>query len=85
MMIRHSQPYMLIVFVAGLILIGIVLATLHHFVVLFYNMSYQNEYVLHEPYQTFFRRMRTLWVLLPVAVGIGLTALMVIKSHQREY
>jgi hypothetical protein len=84
MLIRNSQPYVLLVLIGGLLIVGVAMAVLHSLVAYFYNASFSDVYLTDPVYQVFFRRMKTLWVVLPVTIGIGLFVWGLIKAHQRE-
>jgi len=84
MLIRKSQPYVFLVIIGGLIMVGFSMAILHGLVAYFYNASFADSSLIDPVYQTFFRRTKTLWVSLPVFIGIGLFIWGIIKAHQRE-
>jgi len=83
MKIRKSQPYVFLVFILAIFIIGFAYVVLTKPMQVTYNRFYNESFLEDEVYQTFYIRSKTIWnwVLLPCAVALILWA--IIKMQEK--
>lgn len=81
---RQSQPYIFLLFIVAIIVLGIAISVLMKPVSDIYNWTHNETIVQQDDYQEFFTRSRTLWIWLPVILAIGLVIWAFIKAHQKN-
>jgi len=84
MNVRHSQAYVVIVFLLGIVLVGFAISVLMEPLGTVYNGTYNKTSVQDDSYQQFFTRSQTIWVWLPVVLAFGLIFWALMKGHERQ-
>lgn len=84
MKIRHSGAYPFLIFLLGIILIGFTVSVLMKPIGDMYSATYNKSEVQDDSYQQFYTRTTTIWIWLPVVLGLGLLFWVLAKSHERE-
>ena len=81
---RNSQPYVLIVFVLGLFMIGLIYVLMMKPMEMIYNDYTASETVLQEDvYQNFLNQSRTIFLWAPFVILLGLVIWALIESHRK--
>lgn len=80
--IRKAQPYVFIIFIIGIFIIGLTISILMKPLGLIYNTTVNETEVQEDIYQTFYTRTHTTWIWAPVIIGAGLILWLIIKSNE---
>ena len=82
--IRNSQPFILLVYLASIFIIGIAYIILNEQVRFFYNRSFNDTFTTQGDYQQFYMRAKTIWTWLPLMLMLPFVLWMFVKSVKRE-
>jgi len=82
--IRKSSPWIAVVYIIAIIMIGFAFSVLMKPAKVVYDASYVNENVQDDIYQNFYTRSRTVFVWLPLIVAIPVLLWILIKSHEKD-
>jgi hypothetical protein len=82
--LRNGQPFVYIVLLLGIFVIGFAYVILSKPMATVYNMVFNNSVMMNDTYQTFFSQTKTIWdfILLPIAIALIIWA--IIKIQQRD-
>ena len=82
--IRKSQPFVYLVVILGIFVLGFAYIILSKPMSLVYNSVFNRSELMNETYQTFFTQTKTIWnfILLPCAIALIIWA--IIKIQQRD-
>ncbi len=81
--IRNGQPFVILTFLASLLIVGILLAVISPQLAKFYNDNHNDTSVMNEDAQLFFRRSKTIWLWAPVVVAVGFILRVIIKANEK--
>jgi len=81
---KKSQAFVVLIFLIGMIIIGLTISILMKPMKAVHDETYQNEAVQDEVYQQFYTRTQTMWVWLPMIIGLGMVMWTLIKAHERS-
>lgn len=84
MKVRHSQAYIVAVFLLGIVLIGFTITVLMKPVGDTYNRTYNQSSVQEDIYQEFYTRTHTIWIWLPVILAFPFIFWILLKAHERQ-
>ena len=85
MEIRKGQPYVLLLYVMGILMIGFAFAILMNPLGTVYNNNHDKEIVQGEDYQQFFTRSRSLFLWLPLILLIPTFFWALSKAQEKNY
>lgn len=80
---RKSSGYVVIVYVVAMIIIGLAFSVLMQPLGVVYDSSSTHEAVQDDVYQQFFTRSRTIFVWLPLLIGLPLIIWILLESHNK--
>lgn len=84
MNIRKGQPYVVLIYILAVIIIGFATAILMMPMGQMYNHNYDDPAVQEDIYQTFFTRSRTLFIWLPLLLIVPTILWMLIKAQEKQ-
>ena len=81
--IRKGQPYVILLYILGIIIIGFTFAILSKPMGDVYNINYDKASAQEDIYQNFFTRSRTLFIWIPLLLIVPTIIWMLIKAQER--
>jgi len=84
MKIRNGQPFVFIVFILAIFIVGFAFVVLEKPLEVTYNKYYNDTDVSDDVYQTFYTRTKTMWEWMLLPIGIMLIVWVVVKMQQRN-
>lgn len=84
MRIRKGQPYIVLIYLAGLIILGFAFAVLLTPVSEVYDHSYDHDEVQGDIYQQFFTRGKSLFLWLPLILALPLLIWVLVKAQEKQ-
>lgn len=84
MKIRKGQPYIAVVYILGILMLGFTFAVLYTPMKEVFDDSYKNEHVQEDEYQQFYLRSRTAFLWLPVLLAIPMLVWFFIKANEKR-
>ena len=84
MKIRNSQPFVFIVFVLAIFIVGFAFVVLDKPLEVVYNKFYNDSDLTDDVYQTFFTRTKTMWEWMLLPIGIMLIIWVIVKMQQKN-
>jgi len=84
MEIRKSQAFVIIIFLMGLLILGLAISILMKPLGEVYNDTYNKTSVQDDDYQQFFTRSKTVWQWSPLLLVLGMIIWVLIKTHEKN-
>ena len=81
---KKAQAFAIIIFLIGLLVIGLAISVLMKPMQTIYDNTYNATTVQDDVYQEFFTRSKTVWIWLPFILGIPLVVWVLIKAHEKN-
>jgi len=85
MKVRNSQPFVMIIFIISIIIIGMAYVILQQPLSTTYDYAYNDSNLNDQVYQTFFMQMKTIWIWVLFPIVIALIWWSVMKSIEKGY
>ena len=82
--IRKSQPFVLLLYILAIIIIGVAFAILSQPMGQMYNANYAQDAVQDDIYQNFFTRTRTIFIWLPLLLIVPTIIWLFIKAQEKQ-
>jgi len=81
---NKAQAFAIIIFLIGIIIIGLAISVLMKPMQTIYDKTYNASEVQDDVYQQFYTRTKTVWIWLPFILGIPLVVWVLIKAHEKN-
>jgi uncharacterized BrkB/YihY/UPF0761 family membrane protein len=82
--VRNGQPYIVLVYLLGLMMVGFAFIVLMKPLEITYNRVYDSPHLQDDVYDTFFTRFQSIWFWILLPIAIALLVWIVIKHQERE-